>query len=245
MQYMPRYPTIAPLFEMAEEQWGFVTRRQALRLGVSRRSWERLTTTGEMLEKVAHGVYRLRGVPPPDHEQLRAAWLQLAPDVPAWERVEQQGVVSHRSAADMYGAGHLPEERHDFTIAMRHQSRREDVRLHSRKLSDTEWIILRGLPVTRPSRIASDLLYDREDPTGVAQIISESLRNVYDYPSTCAEALAPHAAKFELRRGDGVTLLKVLLELVDDPQTDLWMSEARTSAPVDRAPAKVGGYPLR
>src|ERR1700684_1211162 len=81
MQYMLRYPTIAPLIEMAEEQWGFVTRRQALRLGVSRRSWERLTTTGEMLEKVAHGVYRLRGVPPPDHQQLRAAWLQLAPDV--------------------------------------------------------------------------------------------------------------------------------------------------------------------
>jgi predicted transcriptional regulator of viral defense system len=249
MQCMPRYAVIAPLSEMAEEQWGFVTRKQALGLGLSRRSWERLAAESGYLEKVAHGVYRLRGAPPPDHEQLRAAWLQLAPDVPVWERVEQQGVVSHRSAADMYGVGHLPEERHEFTIAMRHQSRRPDVRLHRRKLSDTEWIILRGLPVTRPSRIASDLLYDHEDPTGVAHIISDSLRNVYDYPSMFAESLGVHAPKFRLRRGDGIALLKELLDLVGDPETDFWMSEARASVGRDfdkeRAPATVGGNPLR
>jgi Transcriptional regulator, AbiEi antitoxin len=242
---MPRYPAINPLIDMAAEQWGFVTRSQALQLGISRRSWERLAARSGLLEKIAHGVYRLRGAPPPDHEQLRAAWLQLAPEVPVWRRVEQEGVVSHRSAADMYGVGHLPEERHDFTIAKRHQPRRKDVRLHRRALTDTEWIILRGLPITRPSRIASDLLYNHEDPSAVAQILSDSLRNVYDYPSMCAQALAPHAAKFELRRGDGVTLLKFLLELVDDPQTDFWMSEARTNVVLARAPATAGGNPLR
>jgi predicted transcriptional regulator of viral defense system len=246
---MPRYAVIAQLSEMAEEQWGFVTRRQALRLGVSRRSWERMAAESGFLQKVARGVYRLRGAPPPDHEQLRAAWLQLAPEVPVWERVEQQGVVSHRSAADMYGVGHLPEERHEFTIAVRHQSRRPDVRLHRRQLSDTEWIILRGLPVTRPSRIASDLLYDQQDPTGIAHIISDSLRNVYDYPNTVAASLAPHAARFGLRRSDGIALLKAMLELVGDPETDVWMSEARANLDRDlekeRAPATVGGNPLR
>src|ERR1700689_5455972 len=123
---MLQFQTLGRLTETAEEQWGLITRQQALGLGVARRTLDRLTAPGRVLQKVAHGVYRLRGAPPPDHEARRAAWLQLAPDVPVWERVQAQGVVSHRSAADMYGVGHLPEERHDFTVAARHQSRRPD-----------------------------------------------------------------------------------------------------------------------
>ncbi len=246
---MPQYPTLSLLTEMAEEQWGLITRQQAIRLGVAQRTLVRLTAPEAILQKIAHGVYRLRGAPPPDHQDLRAAWLQLAPAIPVWERVESQGVASHRSAADMYGIGHLTEDRHAFTIAARHQTRRPDVRLHRRKLNDTEWIILRGLPVTRPSRIASDLLYDNEDPSGVAQIICDSLRNVFDYPSTIAEALEPHASKFGFRRGDGIALLRSMLDLTGDPETDFWMSEARMHAGSDitreRAPASVGGNPLR
>jgi len=249
MQRMVQYPKLGSLTEMAEEQWGLLTRQQALGLRTPTRTLDRLTAEGGVLLKVAHGVYRLRGAPPPDHENLRAAWLQLAPRVPVWERVENQGVVSHRSGADMYRLGHLPEERHEFTLATRHQTRRPDVRLHRRKLTDVEWIILRGLPVTRPSRIVSDLLYDHEDPSGVAQIISDSLRNVYDYPSTVAEALAPHARRFGLRQRDGVALLRWMLDLVGDPETKLWMSEARAHAgskiDTERAPATVGGNPLR
>lgn len=246
---MPQYPTLALVTETAEEQWGLITRRQALGLGVPRRTLDRLTAQKGVLQKVARGVYRLRGAPPPDHEALRAAWLQLAPEVPAWERVRAQGVVSHRSAADMYGVGHLPEERHELTVAARHQPSRPDVRTHRRKLTDTEWNILRGLPVTRPARIVSDLLYDNEDPGAVAHIITDSLRNVYESPTAVADALAPHAAKFGLRRRDGLALLRWMLDLVGDPDSKLWMTEARARAgrhsPPERAPAMVGGNPLR
>ncbi len=234
---------------MAEEQWGLITRRQALGLGVASRTLDRLTVQGGALQRVAHGVYRLRGAPPPDHEALRAAWLQLVPDVPVWERVEAQGVVSHRSAADMYGIGHLPEERHEFTVAARYQPRREDVRTYRRKLTDTEWGILRGLPVTRPARIVSDLLYRSEDPGAVAHIITDALRNVYESPTTVADALAPHAGKFGLRRGDGLALLRWMLDLVGDPESKLWIAEAQarsgSEVPSERAPATVGGHPLR
>ncbi len=234
---------------MAEEQWGLITRQQALDLGVARRTLDRLTAQKGVLRKVARGVYRLRGAPPPDHEPLRAAWLQLAPDVPAWERVEAQGVVSHRSAADMYGIGHPPEERHEFTVAARHQSRRPDMRTHRRKLTDTEWNILSGLPVTRPARIASDLLYDNEDPGAVAQIITDSLRNVYESSAVVADALAPHAGKFGLRRRDGLALLRSMLDLVGDREYELWISDARarraSRLPPERAPAPVGGNPHR
>jgi hypothetical protein len=50
---------------------------------------------------------------------------------------------------------------------------------------------------------------------------------VYDYPGTFADSLAPHAARFGFRRGDGIAILKWLLDLVGDPDTDVWMREAR------------------
>lgn len=225
---MSRPPSnLTRLAEIAQDQWGLVTRRQAVRAGIPKTTLERLTAEGSLLERVAHGVYRLTGAPAPDHLELRAAWLQLAPDVPAWERTPDQGVVSHRSAAALYGLGHLPADRHEFTVPRRRQSRRPDVRLHLRRLDPLECIELRGLPATRPSRIASDLLLDREDPEAVAHVVVDAIREAYDYPGTFADALAPHAAKFGLRRGDGPALLRWLLDLVGDRDTERWMQEAR------------------
>ena len=223
---MARPPTLTRLSELAQDQWGLVTRRQAENAGVSRATLQRLADN-KVLERVSRGVYRLAGAPEPDHVELRAAWLQLAPDIPAWKRTADEGVVSHRSAAALYGLGHLPADRHEFTVTTRRQSRRPDVRLHHRRLSEGEWISLRGLPVTRPSRIAADLLADREDPQAVAHVIADAIRPVYDYPGTFAEVLAPYAAQFGLRRGDGMALLRWLLDLVGDPETPRWMEEAR------------------
>src|SRR5262245_21988175 len=86
---VPAYSVLRRLADAAEDQWGLVTRRQAEAAGVSRATIARLTAAGTgppVLERVASGVYRLRGGPLPDHADLRAAWLQLAPDVPAWQR---------------------------------------------------------------------------------------------------------------------------------------------------------------
>lgn len=219
--------TLIRLGEIAHEQWGLVTRRQAEHSGVSPATLGRLVADGSILERVAQGVYHLAGAPTPDHMDLRAAWLQLAPEKLAWERTAAEGVVSHRSAAALYDLGHLPADRHEFTVATRRQSRRPDIRLHTRSMKSGKWIMLRGLPVTRPSRIASDLLWDQEDPQAVAQLVADAIRSVYDYPGTFADALAPHAARFGLRKGDGIALLRWLLDLVGDPETSAWMDEAR------------------
>jgi len=221
--------TITRLAPLAEDQWGLLTRQQAERAGVSPATIQRLADRS-ILERVAHGVYHLSGAPVPDHVELRAAWLQLAPDVPAWERRPEQGVVSHRSAAALYGIGHLPADTHEFTFPTRRQSRRPDVGLHQGAVSHA--IALRGLPVTRPSHIASDLLAEREDPAAVASIVADAIRGTYDSPGAFADALTPHARKFGLQRGDGIALLGWLLELVGDPETPRWMKEAR--AHVDR-----------
>lgn len=224
---MPRPRTVRRLAKLAEDQWGLVTRAQAEKAGVPRSTFDRLAADGSILERVAHGVYHLAGAPLPDHAALRAAWLQLAPDIPAGERTPDQGVVSHRSAAALSGLGHLPADIHEFTLPSRRQTRRVDVRLHRRPIAEHEWIELRGLPATRPSRIAVDLLRDREDPEAVATVIADAIRGVYDYPGTFADSLAHLAARFGLRRGDGLALLRWLLELVEDPDTAQWIDEAR------------------
>lgn len=198
--------------------------------GVAETTLERLSAPGGLLERVATGVYRLGVAPVPDHLDLRAAWLQLAPETPAWDRTADQGVVSHRSAASLYGLGHLPADRHDFTLPRRKQSRRPDVRIHVRGLTEEDWTAVGGLLVTRPSRIASDLLSDHEDPEAVAHIVAGAIRPAYDDPTTFADRLAPHAVRFGLRKGDGLALLRWLFELAGDPDAARWMADARSAS---------------
>ena len=238
---MARYATIRRLTRYAEDQWGLVTRRQAERVGISPATIQRLASEG-VLERMRYGVYHLSGAPMPDHPDLRAAWLQLAPAVPAWERKPEQGVVSHRAAAALYGLSELPADRFDFTLPKRRQSRQKNVRLHQRSLEDREWVMLRGLPVTRPSRIASDLLDEKEDPAAVGRLIADAIRGAYDSPGTFADALAPHAAQFGLRRGDGLALLRWLLELVGDPQMTDWMDEAKAQVARDATVGATEGH---
>lgn len=219
------------LSDIAAEQWGLITRRQIVDAGTPPTTLDRITAPGSVLERVASGVYHLVGAPIPDHADLRAAWLQLAPDTPVWERRADQGVVSHRSAAELYGIGNLPADAHEFTLPERRQTRRPDVKIHIRPLAESEWIKRHGLPITRPARIAADLLGEHEDPEAVAQIVAEAIRNSLDPPGPFAETLAPLAARLGLRRGDGLELLGWLLDLAEAPESARWLDEARAASP--------------
>jgi len=218
------------VLSVADEQWGLVTKQQAEATGIAWSTLSRKVGNGA-LERVAHGVYRIRGAGGIDHLELRAAWLQLDPAVRAWERDPSSGVVSHRSAAALYGIGHLPAETHEFTLPGRKQTRREDVRLHRGRVEQAGWITLRGLPVTRPHRIAADLLAGREDPGAIGQVIGDALRSAFDYPGAMVSAIAPYAAAYGLRRGDGLGLLRWLLDLSGDPEREMWLAEAAASDP--------------
>ncbi len=206
------------LFDVAEGQWGLCTRRQAQQAGVVASSLARLTNDG-LLERVAHGVYRVRGAAEPDHLALRAAWLQLEPGVPAWARVRSPDValVSHASAAALYGVGDLRADVHEFTLPVRRQTRRTDVRLHRGSVPEGQRLLLKGLPTTRAGRMVADLLDDHVEPASVAQITTEVVHRVFDYPGAIAEMIAPYAVRFGFRRGDGVALLDHLLTLANYP----------------------------
>ena len=202
------------IIELSEGQWGLITRRQAIQAGVPPASFARLLERG-LLERVAHGTYRVRGAGEVDHLELRAAWLQLDPDRPAWKRLDDPdaAVASHTSAASLYGVGELRPDIHEFTSPRRWQTRRQDVRIHRGQVPDADRIVLRGLPVTRAGRMIADLLDDHVEPSAIARITFEVIENTHDYPGVVAEKIAPYAASFRLKAGDGVALLEHLLDL--------------------------------
>jgi predicted transcriptional regulator of viral defense system len=216
------------LQNIAEDQWGLVTRRQAEGAGVGWTSLHRMVETGR-LERVDRGIYRIRGAVQPDHLALRAAWLQLDPDRSAWARLEDPEValVSHASAAALYDIGDLRADVHEFTIPGRRQSRRPDVRIHRGTVDPHDRLVLHGLPATRAGRMVADLLADHVDPTAVAGVIEQVMRHVYDYPAVVAEKIAPYAGRFGLKAGDGIALLDHMLRIAGSDQRELLLAEAR------------------
>jgi hypothetical protein len=201
--------------DVAEAQWGLFTLAQAKGAGIGWRSVARMADAG-LIERVAHGVYRVRGGPEPDHQGLRAAWLQLDPARPAWERLDDPdvAVISHSSAASLYGLGDLRADVHEFTLPKRRQTRRPDVRLHGGQVPKSRRILVGGLPTTGAAWMIGDLAADNVDPEAVARITTEVLDRVLAYPWDLAEALAPSAQRFGLRKGDGLAVLNYLLERV-------------------------------
>lgn len=237
---MPSTTTSDRLASLAQDQWGLLTRRQAQLAGIPATTLDRLTADPAVLERVAHGVYRLAGSPQPNNVELRAAWMQLAPAIPIWERTEKDGVVSHRSAAALYRLGELPADRHDFTLPSRRQTRRADVKFHIGRLNSAEWIRLSGILVTRPSRIAVDLIKEREDSEAVARLVAEAIRDAFDYPGAFAQELNYLSGRFGMPHGDGVVLLQWLLDLIDDRDKRRWLDEARESLHGWRDPRRAG-----
>jgi hypothetical protein len=215
---MPR--PLTRLAELAEGQWGLVTTRQAQAAGVG---WSTLVSLHEQgrLERVAHGVYRVRPAAEPDHLDLRAAWLQLDPARPAWERLGDEDVatVSHASAASLFAAGDLRADTHEFTLPARRQTSRPDVRLHRGHVPTGHRIILGGLPVTDAAWMIRDLLAAHIEPAHVGQIAAEVMDRSIAYPSTIAEVIAPYASRLGLPRDDGAGLLDQLLSIAGHPTT--------------------------
>ncbi|MFI5914609.1 type IV toxin-antitoxin system AbiEi family antitoxin domain-containing protein [Dactylosporangium sp. NPDC051541] len=196
--------------EVAEDQWGLVTRAQALAVGVPRATFTRLVTAGALV-RVARSVYRVAGGPDVDHLDLRAAWLQIDPLALPWQRVQSDrlAVVSHRSAAELYGLGDLIADIHEFDVPVRTQTRRKDVRLYLRQVPPEDRDLIGGLPVTRVHRIVADLLDGHEDGSAVATIAVDAVRRGLTTADMIAESVAPLARRYQA--ADGAALASQLL----------------------------------
>ena len=201
------------------------TRQQAEQRGMAWSTLSRMASTGRA-ERLGHGIYRLRGGEPPPQAALRVAWLELAPSVPVWDRVGDQGVVSHRSAATLFGLGDFPADTHEFTLPVRRQTRRQDVRLHRGDVA--AGVVSRGgLLVTRPARTVVDLLTDGADPASASTIVAESLQAGDEGPAAFARRLSAVAHRYRFSYGDGLGALGWLLDLAGADDRDRWLAQAQ------------------
>lgn len=189
--------TLGLLADIAEAQQGLITARQAEQAGVARRDLSRLVATAG-LERVAHGVYRVGGAPRPRLQELRAAWLQLAPGTPVDQRTLGQGVVSHASAALIYDIGLLEPRRYEFTIPppRRVRTRRADVVIHRRRVdtADVDWV--EEILVTTPVRTVADLSATRLDGDHLAGVVTDVLTKKLANRRQLEAAVAPYAAGY-------------------------------------------------
>ena len=198
---------------IAEMQDGLVTTRQAVGVGVPRLSLARLAES-EDLERLTHGVYRVRGADEDEYTELRAAWLAADPGRTAAERAADLGhpiVVSHRSAAAVHGIGNMYADPHEMTAPVRKQSRREDVVIHRAEVPRSDITISRGMLVTTIERTLADLARTEPELGDVA----DALADAYRRGAVDLEALAPMLDAAARRHGasDGGELLERMLEL--------------------------------
>lgn len=198
---------------IAEMQDGLVTTRQAVRVGVPRLSLARLAES-EDLERLTHGVYRVRGADEDEYTGLRAAWLAADPGRTAAERAADLGhpvVVSHRSAAAVHGIGNMYADRHELTAPVRKQSRREDVTIRRAEVPRSDITISRGMLVTTIERTLADLARTEPELGDVADALADAHRR----GAVDLKALAPMLDSAARRHGarNGGELLERMLEL--------------------------------
>jgi predicted transcriptional regulator of viral defense system len=220
--------------ELAEGQWGLLTAAQARAAGVSRVELTRLVED-QVLTRLAHGVYVLRGAAGMEHLELRAAWLGLAPERMAADRLREPShgaVVSHASAARLHQLGDLEADRHEFTVRERKQSRRSEVRLHRGVVRADEVVTVAGLPVTATERVVVDLLADRHDGEHVARVLAGAVTARTIDLERLTPQLGPFAARFGFPAGAGEQVLDYLLDLggaADQVVADHLVSTARAA----------------
>ncbi len=189
---MPFASTLSRLADVPEDQWGLITRRQAEAARVPPATITRL---------IAGAAYSI-------------GWRMACTGLSACSRLTSWTCVP-------LGSSSHPKSRHGNGLLRRvwcpiAQPQRCTVSATfppTATSSPCQAASSPGLPVTRPSRIAADLLAERNDPQAVDHLVTDAIRGVFDYPGAFAQRLAPYATPLGLRKGDGLATLRWLLEL--------------------------------
>lgn len=222
--------------DLASQQWGLVTTAQATACGVDLQSLRRLVARG-VLTRVRHGVYATTGTSPSAVLEVKAHWLALRPELMAAERtgdphLAAEAVVSHTTAAEIWGMGDLWPDGAHFTVRPRRRSRQPDVRFHRADLGDDDWALhpLSGLPVTTAVRTITDLADEGHEPGYLLDLVADAAGASLVEKWELLEALAGKEEAFDLPSGDAAGLEDVLGEYFPAPELD-----GRMRAAIDEA----------
>jgi predicted transcriptional regulator of viral defense system len=156
------------LFELATEQYGYVTADDARDLEIAPQRLVVMASRGN-LEHIAHGLYRFPVIP----TTLRDQWMEAA----LWAR--RRGVLSHETALELWELGDVSPDRVHVTVPRILKLRRAaqpTYAVHVRDLAPEDTARHEGIPVVTPCRAILDAIESHLSPHLVEQA-TESARN--------------------------------------------------------------------
>ncbi|MEN8171547.1 MAG: type IV toxin-antitoxin system AbiEi family antitoxin domain-containing protein [Chloroflexota bacterium] len=158
-------PDIDTLYQIAEDQAGYFTAKQALEAGYYRQRLYDLANRGQFM-RVQHGIYRLARFPASRFEDLFIASLRTGPD----------SVVSHESALSVYDLSDILPTKTHIIIPRTGSRRRKGIQLHTHKLGEDEISQREGLRITTVERTIADVIVGGASYQHARQAIQEALQ---------------------------------------------------------------------
>ncbi|MDN8622817.1 type IV toxin-antitoxin system AbiEi family antitoxin domain-containing protein [Corynebacterium sanguinis] len=212
--------------DLASQQWGLVTTAQAAAHGVDLPSLRRLAMR-EVITRIRHGVYATTGTPLSAELEVKAHWLAVHPDLMAAERTSDpqlavEAVVSHTTAAELWGVGDFWPDGVHFTTAVRRRSRQADVYFHRADLRDSDWVLhpTSGMPVTTVARTVADLADEGHEADHLLGLAADAARASLTMERDLVEALAGKEEVFGLTAGDRAGLARLVGEYFPTVELD-------------------------
>lgn len=159
-----RNPDHDHLYRISESQGGYFTTWQAHQARFSDERLSYYAKTG-LFSRIRRGIYRLTRFPMSPFEDLIVAWLRTGPD----------SAISHESALALYDLTDvIPSEVH-VTVPRTASRRRNDIRLHTSRITPAEISMREGLPVTTVMRTIADVARAGLPEEYIRQAIEEAL----------------------------------------------------------------------
>lgn len=155
------------LFEVAADQYGYITTHQVVELGGTKQVLVNLARRGQ-LDRVAFGVYRFRLFPSSVRDELMEASLWAG----------EEGVISHESALGLWELCDVNPGRIHVSVPKSKRIRRQApvvYQVHHRDLPAVDITRCEGIPVVTPRRAIVDGIEEHLDGRIIDQAIEAAV----------------------------------------------------------------------
>lgn len=176
------------LLELAQDQHGYLRTEDVREAGVDPKRLVDYERRG-LAERVAYGVYRMKGIPPDELDEYMCAAL--------WPM--GVGVLSHETALDLYELCDVNPAGIDVTVPHGYRTHRPVpalYRLHHRDLTGEQTARLRGLPIVTPLRAILDGIETHVRGELIEQAIQAAEQQSLITSDGAASARYTHAARY-------------------------------------------------
>jgi very-short-patch-repair endonuclease len=185
----------AAAWGLARAQHGVLTRRDLEGLGFQKAAIEHRVSTGR-LHLISRGIYAVGRPELTPHGRWMAAVLVCG----------DGAMLSHRSAAQLWGIGFEERGRIDVTVRRRAEIHRAGLKVRARHSLDAKSVVRRfGIPVTRPVQTLIDLATELK-PLRLERAVNEADKLDLIDPESLRRALDSHVGM------PGVRTLRTMLD---------------------------------